>query len=62
MFSQPNIKWIKGAMKMSNNSSGCYLVLDSRFIADWNKQQILWILGREKFKVDDVLVWVYHKT
>ena len=58
MFSKPDIKWIKQALELSN-SSGCYLVLDSRFLADWNKTQIRWLLGKEIAQVDDVYIWLY---
>jgi hypothetical protein len=60
MFSKPDIKWIKEAMSVSQ-APGCYLILDSRFLVDWNKTQIRWILGREKIKVDDVYIWRYDE-
>lgn len=58
MFSDPHLFWMKRAVNLAG-TTGCYVVLDKRFLADWNKTQIRWILGREVLKVDDNLVWRY---
>ncbi|MBI4359720.1 MAG: hypothetical protein HY564_01330 [Candidatus Jacksonbacteria bacterium] len=61
MFSRPDVRWMKEAAQTSN-TRGCYLILDKRFLADWNKTQIRWILGREVIEVDDVHIWRYDTS
>ena len=58
MFSRPDILWMKEAAQKSK-TRGCYFVLDQRFLVDWNKTQIRWLLGREVIEVDDVHIWRY---
>lgn len=58
MFSRPDLRWMKEAAR-EIGARGCYLILDKRFLADWNKTQIRWLLGREVIEVDDVHIWLY---
>lgn len=58
LFSHPNLYWLAKADALAK-SPGCYLLIDSRFLADWNTQQLRWLLGREVYRVDGVYVWRY---
>lgn len=61
MFSRPDILWMKDAAAKSS-ARGCYFVVDKRFLVDWNKTQIRWVLGREVIEVDDVHIWRYDTS
>jgi len=58
-FSNPDQKWLNLALKESG-ASGCYILIDERFLARWNITQIRWILGKEIYDVDDIHIWRYY--